>query len=46
MNPIQKTLQTGVFTQRVVPNFGAERIGFVRSCVNKTLIRHDMESDI
>ena len=45
MNPIQKTLQSGVFTQRVVPNFGAERTGFVQSRVNKTLIRHEMESD-
>ena len=45
MNPIQKMLRSGVFTEKVVPNFGAERIGLVRSCVNKILIRHEMESE-
>ena len=34
-----------VNTQRVVPNSGAERIGFIRSRVNKTPIRYETESD-
>ena len=34
-----------VFTQRVLPNSGAERIGFIWSRVNKTPIRYETESD-
>ena len=34
-----------VFTQRVIPNSGAEHIGFIRSRVNKTPIRYETESD-
>ena len=34
-----------VFTQRVIPNSGAERIGFIRSRVKKTPIRYETESD-
>ena len=34
-----------MFTQRVIPNSGAERIGFIRSRVNKTSIRYETKSD-
>ena len=33
-----------MFTQRVIPNSGAERIGFIRSRVHKTPIRYETES--
>ena len=34
-----------MFKQRVTPKSGAERIGFIRSRVNKTAIRYETESD-
>ena len=45
MNPIQEMLRSVCVYQRVIPNSGAERIGFIRSLVNKTPIRYETESD-
>ena len=46
MNPIQKMLRSvGVYTKSYTEFRRAERIGFIRSRVNKTPIRYETESD-
>ena len=45
MNPIQEMLRNVGVCTKVISNSGAERIGFIRSRVNKTPIRYETESD-